>query len=83
MPKYRSLFSITVPVTLWCSVEVEAFNEDIAEDIANTLAKHLLMESDIFRLQCPRTGIVAQGAVVVNENYDMNIGHISIDEPGD
>lgn len=84
MPKYRSFFRITVSVSMLCGVEVEAFNEDIAKDIALTLAKHLSVKSNIFSLQCPRTKVFVQGVLEINENADVKIENfISTDKLGD
>ena len=83
MPKYKNIFSIIVPVSALCSVEVEAFNEDIAEDLAAALVRHLSVKSNTFSLQCPRTGAVVQGVIEINENVDAKIGHASINKLGD
>jgi len=82
MPKYKNVFSITVPVSALCSVEVEAFNEDIAEDLAAALVKHLSVKSNTFSLQCSKTGAFVQGVVEINENSDLKIGHASINKLG-
>ncbi len=77
MPKYQTLFPITVSISMLCRANVEAFNEDIAKDIALALAKHLSIKSDIFSLRCPRTGVLVQGVIEISRDADVEIGQAS------
>ena len=74
MPKYQTLFPITVSISMLCRADVEAFNEDIARDIALARAKHLSIKSDIFSLQCPRTGLLVKGVIEISRDTDVKIG---------